>query len=184
MQLSLIGYYSDFVVYPVVIAILTVAGIRDAGENGALAWIATAFACLGLWTLVEYLMHRFVLHRIPCIKQMHDRHHVDEHAPVGTPSWLSLGAHALIVFFPLWLVSSFAMASAGICGLMLGYLWYIGVHHILHYWHTGHLGYLYTLKRRHALHHHVDETINFGVTTLFWDRVFGTAAAGKVSRKP
>lgn len=175
MQLSLIGYYSDFVVYPLVIVMLAVAGIGDAGEHGAPGWIAAAFACLVLWTLVEYLMHRFVLHHIPYIKQMHDRHHVEEHASVGTPTWLSLGAHALIVFFPLLLAFNFAVASAVTCGLMLGYFWYIGVHHILHHWHPGHPGYFYTLKRRHALHHHVDETINFGVTTLFWDRVFGTA---------
>jgi len=105
MQLSLIGYYSDFVVYPLVIAILAVAGIHTVGEDGALAWIAAVFACLGLWTLAEYFMHRFVLHHIPHIKDMHDRHHVEEHASVGTPTWLSLGAHALIVFFPLLRVS-------------------------------------------------------------------------------
>jgi sterol desaturase/sphingolipid hydroxylase (fatty acid hydroxylase superfamily) len=175
MQLSIIGYYSDFVVYPVVIAMLAAIGTHDIGKDGALAWIAVVFACVGLWTLIEYLMHRFVLHHIPYIREMHDRHHVEERESVGTPTWLSLGAHALIVFFPLLLVSNLAAASAVTCGLMLGYLWYISVHHILHHWHPGHPGYFYTLKRRHALHHHVDETINFGVTSAFWDRVFGTA---------
>src|SRR6185312_7394187 len=108
----LIGYYSDFVVYPVVIAMLAAMGIHNTGENGALAWIAAAFASLVLWTLIEYLMHRFVLHHIPYIKEMHDRHHVEERESVGTPTWLSLGAHALIVFFPLLLVSNLAAASA------------------------------------------------------------------------
>lgn len=175
MQLSLIGYYSDFVVYPVVIVLLAAAGIHAAGEGGALVWIAAMLMSLGLWTLIEYLMHRFVLHHIPYIKQMHDRHHVEEHAAVGTPTWLSLGAHALIAFFPLMLVTDFTTASAVTCGLLLGYLWYICIHHILHHWHPVHPGYVYTLKRRHALHHHIDETINFGVTSGFWDRVFGTS---------
>ena len=75
MQLGLIGYYSDFVVYPLVIAALAVAGLVEAGEENAPGWIATVLACLGLWTLTEYLLHRFVLHHIPYVKDLHDRHH-------------------------------------------------------------------------------------------------------------
>jgi sterol desaturase/sphingolipid hydroxylase (fatty acid hydroxylase superfamily) len=36
------------------------------------------------------------------------------------------------------------------------------------------VSYLYKLKHRHALHHHFDDAGNFGVTTGFWDKVFGT----------
>ncbi len=42
-------------------------------------------------------------------------------------------------------------------------------------WHPAHTSYVYALKRRHALHHHYDETANFGVTSGFWDHVFRTA---------
>ncbi len=175
MQLGLIGYYSDFVVYPAAIAILAATGLSHAGEAGMWAWLATALFAVGLWTLIEYLMHRYVLHRVPYIKQMHDHHHVEERASEGTPTWISLPAHALIAFFPVLAVSDFATASAVTCGLMLGYLWYVSVHHILHHWHPVHPGYFYTLKRRHAMHHHVDAETNFDVTSIFWDRVFGTA---------
>ena len=30
------------------------------------------------------------------------------------------------------------------------------------------------LRRHHAIHHHRDETVNFGVTSPLWDHVFGT----------
>ena len=30
------------------------------------------------------------------------------------------------------------------------------------------------MKRRHMAHHFHDETGNFGITTFFWDKVFGT----------
>jgi sterol desaturase/sphingolipid hydroxylase (fatty acid hydroxylase superfamily) len=30
------------------------------------------------------------------------------------------------------------------------------------------------VRLRHARHHHLSDTGNFGVTTEFWDRVFGT----------
>lgn len=175
MRLGLVGYYSDFVIYPLIITVLAVIALLEVGKHQAWAWVAAALAFLGLWTLIEYLMHRFVLHHVPYIKDMHDHHHVEERAREGTPTWLSLAAHASIAFFPVLLVSNFAAASAVTCGLMLGYLWYVCIHHILHHWHPVHPGYVYTLKRRHALHHHVDETTNFGVTSAFWDRIFGTA---------
>jgi sterol desaturase/sphingolipid hydroxylase (fatty acid hydroxylase superfamily) len=148
------------------------AALWHAGSISATKWISIFLVCLALWTLD--LMHRFVLHHVPYIRDVHDDHHVNELEPIGTPTYLSLGLHALLVFFPVLLFSSFAMASAASCGLMLGYLWYISVHHVLHHWHPVHSGYIYSLKRRHALHHHFDGTTNFGVTTGFWDRVFGT----------
>src|SRR3954452_10620256 len=122
MQLGLIGYYSDFVVYPLVIAVLGVAGLLEAGEENAPGWIATAVACLGLWTLTEYVLHRFVLHHVPYLSELHGRHHVEERSSVGTPTWLSLGVHVLAAFLPVYLASNFATASAVGCGLMLGYL--------------------------------------------------------------
>lgn len=174
MHLSRIGYYSDFFVYPVLIALLAIAGLGFAGTEGAAIWLAMFAACVALWTLIEYLMHRFVLHHVPYIKDMHNHHHHEEKASVGTPTWLSVSSHAAIVFIPALLLSNFVTASAVSGGLMLGYLWYISIHHALHHWHPSHSTYFYGLKRRHALHHHFDDAGNFGVTTNFWDRVFGT----------
>ena len=45
-----------------------------------------------------------------------------------------------------------------------------------------HARYFYRLKRRHAQHHHVDGGRNFGVTTGFWDRIFGTVATKRPPR--
>jgi sterol desaturase/sphingolipid hydroxylase (fatty acid hydroxylase superfamily) len=174
MRLSRIGYYADFYVYPALLISLAGAALWGADVSDATKWISTFLLCLALWTLVEYLMHRFILHHVPYIREMHDDHHVNELEPIGTPTYLSLSLHGLLVFFPALLVSDFAMASAASCGLMLGYLWYISVHHVLHHWHPAHSGYVYSLKRRHALHHHFDGTTNFGVTTSFWDQIFGT----------
>jgi sterol desaturase/sphingolipid hydroxylase (fatty acid hydroxylase superfamily) len=105
---------------------------------------------------------------------MHDAHHSDQAALIGTPVWLSFLIFAVLVFLPLWLLTT-PIITAGITGgLMLGYFFYGGAHHIIHHWRVeaGSLGY--KLKRRHMLHHHFDENGNFGVTTGFWDIVFGT----------
>jgi sterol desaturase/sphingolipid hydroxylase (fatty acid hydroxylase superfamily) len=47
-----------------------------------------------------------------------------------------------------------------------------------------HGSYFYAAKRRHALHHHVCPDQNFGVTTDFWDAVFGTAFRGREKQFP
>jgi len=183
MHLSRFWYYSDFVAYPVLIALLAAFGLVTVGWSGAAQWLTIFLGCVALWTLIEYAMHRFVLHHIPYAKAMHQSHHDHESASLGTPLWLSLFAHCALALMPIWVFVNFAEASAVSAGLMLGYLWYITVHHILHHWHPRHSGYLYRLKHRHAVHHHVDADCNFGVTTNFWDRIFRTALP-KTERVP
>jgi sterol desaturase/sphingolipid hydroxylase (fatty acid hydroxylase superfamily) len=189
MHLGRIGYYLDFFIYPLLIAVLAFAGIVRRGADGLPEWLLFFAVAVTLWTLIEYLLHRYGLHHIPYIKEMHDYHHADERAMVGTPLWFSLLGHIGAGFLPAWWLFGFANASAVSCGLMLGYLWYIGVHHAVHHWHPRHGSYLYALKRRHALHHHFDDTGNFGVSSGFWDVVFNTvlerarkAASGPAGR--
>jgi sterol desaturase/sphingolipid hydroxylase (fatty acid hydroxylase superfamily) len=173
MLLTRIGYYSDFFAYPVLIAVFGAAGVMNAGADGGEAWIASFLGGLAMWTLLEYILHRFVLHYLPYIKEMHEQHHRDVHALVGTPTWLSVVLFLGFVFCPLLRLTDLATASAVSCGLVTGYLWYVSVHHAVHHWHPAHSGYLYSVKRGHAMHH-ADEAYNFGVTSRFWDRVFRT----------
>ena len=175
MLLTRIGYYSDFFAYPVLIAILGAAGVITASTDGAKAWIAIFLGGMAAWTLLEYILHRFVLHHIPWIKEMHEQHHREVRALVGTPSWFSISLILGFVFLPVFWLADFAAASVATSGLMTGYLWDVSVHHMAHHQHPAHSGYLYAVKRNHAMHH-ADEACNFGVTSRFWDRVFNTSA--------
>ncbi|NOV17555.1 fatty acid hydroxylase family protein [Ensifer adhaerens] len=59
-------------------------------------------------------------------------------------------------------------------GFLFDYLCYATVHHLVHY-RPGRQGSLFfTLKRRHALHHHVTPEGNFGVTSGLREWVFAT----------
>lgn len=175
MKLSPIAYYCDFAIYPVLIAVLATAGIKEAGNAGVGWWLAVWAGSIAIWTLLEYGLHRAVFHHAPIIRTLHKAHHDNETAMVGTPTWLSVAAHGLLILVPLWLAAGFAFASAASNGLMTGYLWYVCTHHALHHWHPSHTGYFYQLKRRHSMHHHLDDSSNFGVTTGFWDLLYGTA---------
>ncbi|SOC83652.1 Fatty acid hydroxylase superfamily protein [Ensifer adhaerens] len=176
MYLSKLNYYSDFVVYPLCILAFAILGLLHAGGRGAELWTLLFSGTIVVWTLLEYLLHRFLFHHFPYIKGMHERHHDAERELLGTPVWLSLLAHLLIVFVPALLLFDLRVATAISAGIMTGYLWYVVTHHVIHHWHVSHRGYLYRLKRRHALHHHGSEGFNFGVTTGIWDRIFRTAA--------
>ncbi len=181
MRLSQPSYYADFYVYPVASAALAGAALAMSPVSDWPLWLAAFLGGGLLWTLVEYLLHRFVLHHVPYIHEMHEAHHDDQLALIGTPSWLSLGLILLIVLLPAVLITNFTVASGLTVGLMLGYLWYVTVHHGVHHWRIKPDGYFFRLKRRHALHHHFDDEGNFGVTSGFWDKIFRTDIRGRRS---
>jgi sterol desaturase/sphingolipid hydroxylase (fatty acid hydroxylase superfamily) len=175
MHLSKASYFADFAVYPPVVLALLILALRHAPSPVWIEWSIACLAGIAAWTLLEYVIHRGVLHGIRFFAAMHDLHHEDPEGFVGTPTWLSLAAICVGALFPLWWGAGFDFASGITAGLMLGYVWYVGVHHVLHHWRIRPGSYLYRWKRRHARHHYARQACNFGVTTQFWDRVFGTA---------
>jgi sterol desaturase/sphingolipid hydroxylase (fatty acid hydroxylase superfamily) len=69
----------------------------------------------------------------------------------------------------------FSLGIAATTGIATGYLWYVFVHYSTHHWRPRRNSYLYRARLRHACHHHLSRSGNFGVTTSAWDHVFGTA---------
>ena len=69
-----------------------------------------------------------------------------------------------------------ALVSAGFTGgMMLGYAAYMFVHHATHHFNIQPGDWLYESRLRHMTHHY-REGVNYGVSTGFWDRAFGTLA--------
>ena len=61
-------------------------------------------------------------------------------------------------------------------GVLMGYAAYMYIHHATHHMQIGPDHWLYQARLRHMAHHYADQ-YNFGVSTGFWDRVFGTVRA-------
>ncbi len=171
------GYFLDFAVYPLAIAATWSVLVWDDAARRLALLALLALLGLALWTLLEYLLHRLVLHEVPVIRDLHETHHNEPRGLVGAPTMLSFALMLGLVFLPTWTLLSAGAAAGLTTGVMLGYLGYVTVHHWMHHWSTRHLPPLRRLKRHHALHHHRSESCNFGVTTRFWDRVFGTLEA-------
>jgi len=183
--LSRFAFFADFYTYPAATAAFVILALAGDPQR----WMASAIAIIvgfALWTLVEYLLHRLVLHHLRWVKDQHDVHHNDQMALVGTPTWFSMLVFLAFVTMPALIVSTPEVAAAFTAGMMLGYLWYVTAHYGIHHWPSKSVGYFVRLKRRHALHHHFDDLGNFGVTSGFWDRVFRTnlAPPREVNRAP
>jgi cyclopropane-fatty-acyl-phospholipid synthase len=173
-----IAYLADFVLYGLAVAFMG-AVLLSGGPGVSRAEIA-AFALAGLagWTLVEYALHRFVLHGLDPFRHWHALHHERPKARIGTPTILSMLVFLVFAFVPSLVMVGPSRAGAITLGLVAGYLAYALVHHGTHHW-SGRVAWFNRRKRWHALHHHGARPACFGVTTGFWDRVFGTAGQAR-----
>ena len=181
MEQSKTGYYADFILYPLLIIGLC-AFEMNTSHTFPYGWLCSFFFGLLTWTIIEYGVHRFVLHSVEAVARLHKQHHARPGAYVGTPTWVSLLCFALGWFTPAFIVVGWEVASGATVGLMFGYLWYLVVHDAVHRRHLRRGSLLYRAKMHHALHHHGKVPGNFGVTSSFWDHIFGTHIASDARR--
>jgi sterol desaturase/sphingolipid hydroxylase (fatty acid hydroxylase superfamily) len=70
--------------------------------------------------------------------------------------------------------AGFGAACAALATGLLTTCFYEFVHCIQHLAYKPKSARLAEMKRRHMAHHFHDENGNYGITTFFWDKVFGT----------
>jgi sterol desaturase/sphingolipid hydroxylase (fatty acid hydroxylase superfamily) len=138
------------------------------------------------WTLIEYLLHRFILHTRPQApallglgEVLHLGHHRNprDEAKITVPVLGSLPiAGGLLGLFRL-MAGSWQGALLLMAGTIAGYLYYETVHFCVHCG-TGQSRWLRQRRAYHLLHHFKDQTGCFGVTTRLWDLVLGTYRVG------
>jgi sterol desaturase/sphingolipid hydroxylase (fatty acid hydroxylase superfamily) len=139
--------------------------------------IAIGFALgIAAFTLVEYAIHRWLLHDPECfLFPLHEAHHQNPH---GAAAFLA--PTSFVVLMPIWLLVAGWLhipgASFFLCGFSAGYFYYGVLHHFEHAVRINQIPFRWLQGRwaAHSVHHHLDHT-NYGVMTSFWDYVFGTA---------
>ena len=152
-------------------------------------WVFGLLGLLG-WTLLEYGLHRFVLHDATGKHpgsgwrwSIHLHHHAEPRQADGIlvrPVFSVLVS--LLLLFLLWLLTSSLWTTAAVMtGLWAGFLYYESVHYRLHT--SKRSGILLSRQRRwHFYHHFVDGKRCFGVTSPVWDLVFATQRSSKGGR--
>lgn len=177
------AYRADFALYGS--AVLLLAGMLLVAAPGAQATrlVGGVLAGLVLWSAAEYALHRFVLHGVQPFLRWHAQHHQRPAALICTPTLLSATLILTLVFLPALALSDVWMSTALTLGMLTGYLAYATTHHAVHHW-RAQGRWLKQRKRCHALHHRPDAPpAYFGVTSGWWDRACGSAAAPMVGAK-
>jgi len=133
-----------------------------------------------IWTLVEYVMHRYLFHYEPRSgfgKRLHFLVHGAHHDyPQDASRLVAPPAFSLpvsLVFYGLFLIVFGRLAPALFSGFLLGYLCYDMIHYATHHFSMkGGVGLW--LKQYHLRHHFKDDEHGYGVSSPLWDYVFRT----------
>lgn len=135
-----------------------------------------------VWTLAEYVLHRYVFHwykdtaigrRIHFL--LHGVHHDFPNDADRLVMPLLTSMPLAVIFYALYYfaLGGVRLAEPFFAGFTIGYLAYDGTHYAVHHFkQTSRIGKF--VKRHHMLHHHADHSGGFGVSSPLWDFVFGT----------
>lgn len=140
------------------------------------------------WSLLEYLLHRFLGHDRRTMPNFfsveHSRHHSegDYFAPTWKKALVAIAISGL-TFGLLRLLVDPAIAAAYTTGFVGMY----GTYEVLHrraHTHAGIGAYGRFLRRHHFHHHFANPKSNHGVTSPVWDLAFGTYEPATEVRVP
>lgn len=176
------------VVYLPIVAVMTYFGLQRTSAGN---FILLFLVGLVLWTLFEYVMHRFVFHYNPKTelgKKIHFLAHGVHHDYPRDATRLVM---PLLVSIPLAILHYFAFNLifgdnyflAVFSGYLIGYVLYDTIHFATHHWKMNTpLGKF--LKEYHLKHHYIDPDTAYGVSNPVWDYVFFTVPVKEKAVEP
>jgi len=191
---------------PVIIATLWL-GFRALTPLQVAGWFAVG---LLVWTVLEYVIHRWLFHppqwieddtrrivgglevtdpvmpALPTFRHkfyflVHGVHHDYPNDSTRLVMPPSVSVPLAIAFWYAFRAAFGVASPAAFAGLIVGYLAYDTIHHGTH--HASASSMLARIwKKRHFRHHYADSSRDFGVSNPLWDVVFGTKSTGKPGR--
>ena len=169
-----------WVIYLPIIIYLPYHAINIYDYDGLTA-LLIFLAALFFWTFFEYIVHRYVFHWVgenPGAKRIiyiiHGNHHEfpRDKERLFMPPVPSIIASS-VIFLSMYMLMA-TNAFVFFPGFVLGYLLYGSMHYAIHAWNPP-FKWMKSLWRNHHLHHYKSDQKGFGVSTSFWDWVFGTS---------
>ena len=167
-----------YCMYFPVIAFMLYYGLTHKGLSAGLEIVLFLGGAL-LWTLFEYVMHRFLFHMVaesPRAKKfvytMHGVHHEypRDKERLFMPPVPSIIV-AVTIFYIMYSIMGWNVLSF-FPGFLFGYIVYGSMHYAIHAFAPP--KFMKALWRNHHLHHYKAPEKGFGVSSVLWDVVFGT----------
>ncbi len=179
------AYFTYYAIqaYFLLAAVFIVLAVR--WSEHPLRTLLAAAVMLLLYPLVEYGLHRYVLHarflyKNPYTARLWKRIHYDHHQ---NPNDLSVLFGALYTTLPMlalvtmpigYLIDGPAGLAAAFATGCLLFAFYEFCHCVQHLAVVPRNKWLRDIKRRHLAHHFHNEQGNFGITNNLWDHLVGT----------
>lgn len=147
---------------------------------GALPYLGYFVGGLFVWTITEYIMHRYVFHYHPTSdwgKKIHFIFHGVHHdyprdaKRLVMPPSASIPLATLFYFLFSLFIHDRAILFAFFPGFLLGYLVYDMMHYAMHHYNFK-SNFWKKIKHHHMLHHYDDSTKGYGVSSTLWDLIF------------
>ena len=147
-----------------------------------------------IWTLAEYLLHRFFFHYHPKTERFkrvfflaHGVHHAQPLCRTRLVMPPVISVPLAIIFFWLFhfvldvMVGRPGWFSPVFAGFVIGYIVYDMMHYTLHHARARN-AYILMCRRQHMQHHGTCPGLRFGVSSPVWDYVFGTMPKAPVKK--
>lgn len=134
-----------------------------------------------IWTITEYVLHRFVFHftpKTPFMEKIHFLFHGVHHdypsdsRRLVMPPSVSIPLAALF-YFLFYLILGRAYVAPFFVGFIAGYLFYDITHYAIHHFNM-HSKFWLAIKNNHMKHHYQNADKGYGVSSAIWDYVFKT----------
>lgn len=144
------------------------------------AFVFNFFFGFIVWTLTEYLLHRYIFHFEPSSKWgqrlhfiFHGVHHdyPNDAKRLVMPPSASIPLALLFYFLFSLFFTAPNILHAFYSGFIFGYLLYDMIHYAIHH-HNFKSGPLKVIKKHHMLHHFSDSSKGYGVSSSIWDFIF------------
>lgn len=178
-SLTLVRWQTIFIVWVPFIAFLYYHSYTNYHLSTATYAISFVAGIL-VWSLAEYLIHRFPFHLKPKSKwgrqivySAHGNHHDDPFDPLrGVMPIAPAAIYIAILYGLFYLVVPAQLMNAFFASFLIGYLLYDGIHYYTHHARPKHKLGKY-LKKIHLIHH-VHDDVMFGISSPLWDIIFRT----------
>ena len=180
--LSRVKPWHVLVVWVPVIGYLVYRGLRVPDVSIG-TFLGALLGGLVFWTLLEYVLHRWVFHFVPSPNSelaqdvhflIHGVHHDWPHDAdrLVMPPVMSV-LLAIVIGYPIYLVVGPRLFDPFFAGLVAGYIWYDMTHYAVHHV-KPRTALGAKLRKHHYLHHFKQPGARYGVSTPFWDVIFRT----------
>jgi len=176
-----------YIYIPVILFLFYLSIFKNNLIGYQIVWLYVAG--VASWTLVEYLLHRFVFHYHPTSETgkkiifiFHGIHHAypkDSKRLVMPPS-VSIPLAVLFYFIFKALLGPF-FELPFFAGFITGYLCYDMTHYAIHHFAIK-SKFMMFIKAHHMKHHYQDNNKRFGVSQPVWDYVFQTMPSSETMK--